>query len=76
MIKIRQYKIERVDKSRTYYIWGRDADEAFFRIGRHIDPKVVSTRWTGEEKEVSEKAYNKLMKSQIISGEGQSNELC
>lgn len=72
MVKIRQYKIERINRSRTYYIWGKDSDEAFFRIGRQIDPKVVSTQWTGEEKEVSEKAYNKLIDSQITSAGGKS----
>ena len=65
IVKIRKYKISRSDGEREYHIWAKDADEAFFRIGREIDPKVVSTQWTGEEREITGAEYDRLVDMQI-----------
>ena len=51
MQKLRLYKVWRSVESEGHvlYIWAEDADEAFHRIARKIDPKVVSFQWTGKE---------------------------
>ena len=54
--KLRKYKIWRSVESEGHiqYVWAEDADTAFHKIARKIDPKVVSFQWTGEEMEVED----------------------
>lgn len=66
-IMIRKYKIWRtgLNPNKAYYIWGKDSDEAFFKIARKLDPNVTSSQWTGDEKLVSLNEYNELIQSQL-----------
>lgn len=51
MQNLRLYKVWRSVESEGHvlYIWAQDADEAFHKIARKIDPKVISVQWTGKE---------------------------
>lgn len=66
MITVREYKITD-NKQVVYYIWGKDADDAFFNIARKLNPNVVSTQWTGSEKEINQEEYDKLVQAQLSS---------
>lgn len=48
---MRLYKVWRstLSEGHVLFVWANDADEAFHRIARKIDPKVVSFQWTGVE---------------------------
>ena len=67
MATIRLYKVWGSNQNEPMLIWARHADEAFFGIGRILDPTVVSTQWTGEEKEVSPEEAERVVRWQLKS---------
>lgn len=49
--KLSQFKVwgGNVNYNYPMMIWAEDADIAFYRIAKGIDPSVTSIQWTGEE---------------------------
>lgn len=49
--KLSQFRVwgGKVDYKHPMMIWAENADIAFYRIARGIEPSVTSIQWTGEE---------------------------
>lgn len=49
--KLSQFRVwgGKVDYKYPLMIWAEDADNAFYRIAKGIEPSVTSIQWTGEE---------------------------